>query len=57
MKIDVAPLAGARIEIILSFDLSSPVVVAPLAGARIEIFAPSFFDTPEMGRSPRGSAD
>ena len=36
-KIDVAPLAGARIEISDLFGLFSPPQVAPLAGARIEI--------------------
>ena len=33
------------------------VLVAPLVGAWIEILAPSFFDTPDTGRSPRGSVD
>ena len=36
-KIDVAPLAGARIEIILIVMFGYLVFVAPLAGARIEI--------------------
>ena len=36
-KIDVAPLAGARIEIIRSYCRSVKAFVAPLAGARIEI--------------------
>ena len=34
---EVAPLAGARIEIKSRARLKDPVVVAPLAGARIEI--------------------
>ena len=33
----VAPLAGARIEMLLIRLSSAAVVVAPLAGARIEI--------------------
>ena len=37
----VAPLAGARIEILNAFCATSFVVVAPLAGARIEIDSPS----------------
>ena len=36
-KIDVAPLAGARIEIALCNSGVFKVTVAPLAGARIEI--------------------
>ena len=56
-KIDVAPLAGARIEII---PLSQVIVlnfVAPLAGARIEILAAENDIRIVIGRSPRGSAD
>ena len=34
----VAPLAGARIEIIETYDEGSTKTVAPLAGARIEIY-------------------
>ena len=37
-KIDVAPLAGARIEIGKNASTFSYGLVAPLAGARIEIF-------------------
>ena len=40
MKIVVAPLAGARIEIPVRLTISDHVVVAPLAGARIEIAIP-----------------
>ena len=36
-KIDVAPLAGARIEISAKHTEISSRLVAPLAGARIEI--------------------
>ena len=36
-KIDVAPLAGARIEISSSCVRRKSINVAPLAGARIEI--------------------
>ena len=36
-KIDVAPLAGARIEIRNKFLHNIDTFVAPLAGARIEI--------------------
>lgn len=37
MKIDVAPLAGARIEISVSVWCMRYAYVAPLAGAAIEI--------------------
>ena len=33
----VAPLAGARIEIVRAHEKGSCIAVAPLAGARIEI--------------------
>ena len=36
-KIDVAPLAGARIEITTTQKQSTSASVAPLAGARIEM--------------------
>ena len=42
-KIDVAPLAGARIEIDRFRSVGSGGLVAPLAGARIEIVAPNAF--------------
>ena len=38
MKIDVAPLVGARIEIVVLTDIVGDRVVAPLVGARIEIY-------------------
>ena len=41
MKIDVAPLAGARIEIDPGGGDESGKHVAPLAGARIEILSSS----------------
>ena len=53
----VAPLVGARIEIAVGYGVRTVLTVAPLVGARIEILAPSFFDTPDTGRSPRGSED
>ena len=37
MKIDVAPLVGARIEISYCVSLKQSACVAPLVGARIEI--------------------
>ena len=37
-KIDVAPLAGARIEIFVSPCNRNTLGVAPLAGARIEMY-------------------
>ena len=35
--VDVAPLAGARIEILSRYGSGSGIQVAPLAGARIEM--------------------
>ena len=46
MKIDVAPLAGARIEIYDIYAKRDPDCVAPLAGARIEIFSKAFIEVP-----------
>ena len=43
----VAPLVGARIEILKDGMCLILQPVAPLVGARIEILAPSFFDTPD----------
>ena len=37
MKIDVAPLVGARIEITKLENMKSAYNVAPLVGARIEM--------------------
>ena len=53
----VAPLAGARIEIIYLKNKIRNDNVAPLAGARIEILLTLFFFQGDGGRSPRGSAD
>ena len=39
MKIDVAPLVGARIEIKMNYDELCAYLVAPLVGARIEIIS------------------
>ena len=54
----VAPLAGARIEIMLA-PLGKPQTnyVAPLAGARIEIPALVMMSNASKCRSPRGSED
>ena len=53
----VAPLAGAWIEIV--FTSGSPLmdVVAPLAGAWIEIVYAGTTGFDSAGRSPRGSVD
>ena len=54
---DVAPLAGAWIEIIQNLESRIPTLVAPLAGAWIEI---SQLLEPLYSlarRSPRGSVD
>ena len=56
-KIDVAPLAGARIEINAVTLCSRFATVAPLAGARIEINKMAVLLLSHRGRSPRGSAD
>ena len=56
-KIDVAPLAGARIEIGDVVSHSDTPLVAPLAGARIEIKKRTARNTRQSSRSPRGSAD
>ena len=53
----VAPLAGARIEIIPSGVTARVFVVAPLAGARIEIRIMAKKIPENTGRSPRGSED
>ena len=53
----VAPLAGARIEIVVIGNFYFNTKVAPLAGARIEIPPYGVFLYPTIRRSPRGSAD
>ena len=53
----VAPLAGARIEIMVNVTSVSSLPVAPLAGARIEITPGKLRADGYRGRSPRGSAD
>ena len=53
----VAPLAGARIEIIRKASLPEMSRVAPLAGARIEIWKREKLKIWRNSRSPRGSAD
>ena len=54
---DVAPLAGAWIEIISFSWLSIRQIVAPLAGAWIEISCGGTFCVARRCRSPRGSVD
>lgn len=56
-KIDVAPLAGARIEIGIKDGLDDYESVVPLAGARIEILMQDPFNLQVKCRSPRGSDD
>ena len=53
----VAPLVGARIEIILIVMFGYLVFVAPLVGARIEIELSNNTSQKVLCRSPRGSAD
>ena len=53
----VAPLAGARIEIVLSCVDNVQQEVAPLAGARIEMQEGNQAEFDRRGRSPRGSED
>ena len=53
----VAPLAGARIEILVRASILLQIIVAPLAGARIEIFVNRVTSYPVFCRSPRGSED
>ena len=54
---DVAPLAGAWIEILSDSNICCDVVVAPLAGAWIEICFPTHATDTLYSRSPRGSVD
>ena len=54
---DVAPLAGAWIEIVHLYRWSSDHPVAPLAGAWIEITEEHTIFHHGPGRSPRGSVD
>ena len=56
-KIAVAPLVGAWIEIIETYDEGSAKTVAPLVGAWIEIAVPADRYGGGMRRSPRGSVD
>ncbi len=53
MKIDVAPLAGARIEILSMLMVQHPLSVAPLAGARIEIEHHHIIHIPDMSLPSR----
>ena len=52
----VAPLAGARIEILLMVSSSHAGRVAPLAGARIEIFDALFYFVPRGEVAPLAGA-
>ena len=54
---NVAPLAGAWIEIFVGVNLSNEILVAPLAGAWIEICLEIDFEKQYKRRSPRGSVD
>ena len=54
---EVAPLAGAWIEIDCLEHVSAVSFVAPLAGAWIEMLPHRMESDPEKGRSPRGSVD
>ena len=57
MIADVAPFAGARIEIFLQNTMCYYELVAPFAGARIEIMINASADQIVLRRSLRGSAD
>ena len=54
---NVAPLAGAWIEMPLRKAYNLVKTVAPLAGAWIEIAVPIYSSIPFARRSPRGSVD
>ena len=54
---DVAPLAGAWIEIVYSVESPDKCIVAPLAGAWIEIYEGMDGVYVLNGRSPCGSVD
>ena len=55
--VNVAPLVGAWIEIVIIAGRVIKENVAPLVGAWIEITLEDLVETQEMGRSPRGSVD
>ena len=57
MFVVVAPLAGARIEIHLLYQIHHLELVAPLAGARIEMGKRGMILGVQRCRSPRGSED
>ena len=54
---NVAPLAGAWIEIFFCFVSFDNFLVAPLAGAWIEIYLENYQRVNLFCRSPRGSVD
>ena len=54
---DVAPFAGAWIEILLHLIYSISYYVAPFAGAWIEIGTLLNYESAQKGRSLRGSVD
>ena len=54
---EVAPFAGAWIEILIETQQYKSLIVAPFAGAWIEIGLPHFLLYPAYGRSLRGSVD
>ena len=57
IKTQVAPLAGAWIEIVKSHTSANVIIVAPLAGAWIEIATGRGKLMIRICRSPRGSVD
>ena len=57
VKIAVAPLTGAWIEIVAVSGKQPPMRVAPLTGAWIEIGASGKVDESVVRRSPHGSVD
>ena len=56
-KIEVAPLAGAWIEIYAYSPRNMMLIVAPLAGAWIEMREVDLYSVNNFSRSPRGSVD
>ena len=55
-KIDVAPLAGARIEMYLNGNEDQPELSLPSRERGLKYFIQALSADP-VGRSPRGSAD
>ena len=57
MKVEVAPLGGAWIEILCKLDKALIAKVAPLGGAWIEITLETTLLISTLGRTPRGCVD